>query len=194
MQQSADGILREATEQQQQAREVRAQAWMLHEFAEELAWQKVRYHCKYVMSTSRLVRGGERPRSGGPRTSSAHRNWPRSSTTRGGPRALQLAGRAGIPRRRRRVVCRGRRQERWVGAPDEHQPDIIRFYCGWLRSFFDIDEVKLRVWLYLHEGLPLRPAIDHWSEITAIPDQQFKKPYRAKGNAQIRKSSTSSVV
>src|SRR5688500_469046 len=32
-------------------------------------------------------------------------------------------------------------------------PRMIRFFCVWLRRFFEIDESRLRVRLYLHEGL-----------------------------------------
>ena len=34
-------------------------------------------------------------------------------------------------------------------------PRMIEFFCRWLRHFFDIDESRLRVRLYLHEGLDL---------------------------------------
>ena len=33
--------------------------------------------------------------------------------------------------------------------------------------------------LYLHDGLDLEAAIDFWSMLTAIPLDQFTKPYRA---------------
>ena len=31
-------------------------------------------------------------------------------------------------------------------------PRMIAFYCAWLRRFFEIDETRLRLRLYLHEG------------------------------------------
>ena len=34
-------------------------------------------------------------------------------------------------------------------------PRMIAFFCAWLRRFFEIDETRLRVRLYLHEGLDL---------------------------------------
>lgn len=58
----------------------------------------------------------------------------------------------------------------------------------WLRRFFDIDESRLRVWLYLHEGLDLEAALAFWSELTSIPLTQFGKPYRAKPDPSIRKA------
>jgi hypothetical protein len=40
-------------------------------------------------------------------------------------------------------------------------PRMIYFYCCWLRRFFTVDESRLRVHLYLHEGLDLASAIAH---------------------------------
>ena len=65
-------------------------------------------------------------------------------------------------------------------------PAMIRFFCAWLRQFFDIDEVRLRVRVYLHEGLDLDAAEKFWSEITAVPRSQFRAPYRAKADPTMR--------
>jgi hypothetical protein len=56
----------------------------------------------------------------------------------------------------------------------------------WLRSFFAIDESRLRLKLYLHDGLDLLAANLFWSELTAIPVDQFGAPYRATPDASIR--------
>ena len=58
-------------------------------------------------------------------------------------------------------------------------PRMILFFCTWLRRFFDVDERRLRVSLYLHAGLDLDRAQQFWSDLTAIPTDQFRKPYRA---------------
>ncbi|HEV8653798.1 MAG TPA: helix-turn-helix domain-containing protein [Actinomycetes bacterium] len=63
---------------------------------------------------------------------------------------------------------------------------IIAFFCSWLRHFFEIDESRLRVLLYLHEGLDLRVAMAYWSAVTGIPEPQFGKPYRAVPDPSIR--------
>jgi hypothetical protein len=63
---------------------------------------------------------------------------------------------------------------------------MITFYCAWLRRFFEIDETRLRVRLYLHEGLDLDAAVAFWSELTGIPMSQFQKPYRAVPDPTIR--------
>lgn len=65
-------------------------------------------------------------------------------------------------------------------------PRLIAFFMTWLRCFFDIDEGRLRLRLYLHEGLDLDEAVEFWSSITGIPSTQFGKPYRAVANPSLR--------
>jgi len=65
-------------------------------------------------------------------------------------------------------------------------PRMIGFFCSWLRRFFEIDESRLRVHLYLHQGLDLAAAIAYWSALTSIPPTQFLKPYRAVPDPSIR--------
>jgi len=65
-------------------------------------------------------------------------------------------------------------------------PRMVAFFCSWLRRFFAIDESRLRVRLYLHEGLDLVATTAHWSEVTGIPESQFRKPYRAVPDPSIR--------
>ena len=67
-------------------------------------------------------------------------------------------------------------------------PRMIAFYCAWLRRFFEIDEARLRVRLYLHEGLDLAGSVAYWSEVTGIPPSQFQKPYRAVPDPTIRRA------
>ena len=65
-------------------------------------------------------------------------------------------------------------------------PRMIELYCAWLRQFFEIDETRLRVRLYLHEGLDLGASVAYWSALTGIPPSQFQKPYRAVPDPSIR--------
>lgn len=67
-------------------------------------------------------------------------------------------------------------------------PRMIAFFCAWLRRFFDIDESRLRIRLYLHEGLDIEAANEFWSELTGIPAACFGKPYRAKADQSRRKT------
>lgn len=65
-------------------------------------------------------------------------------------------------------------------------PRMILFFCTWLRRFFQIDESRLRLCLYLHEGLDLDAANEFWSNLTDMPMSQFVKPYRAVPDPSIR--------
>jgi transcriptional regulator with XRE-family HTH domain len=56
---------------------------------------------------------------------------------------------------------------------------MVAFFCAWLRRFFDVDEGRLRVRLYLHKGLDIDTANAFWSSVTTIPIAQFRMPYRA---------------
>ena len=65
---------------------------------------------------------------------------------------------------------------------------MVRFFCAWLRRFFRIDETRLRARVYLHEGLDLDAAYSHWSEVTGVPTDQFRAPYRAVADPSIRRA------
>jgi hypothetical protein len=67
-------------------------------------------------------------------------------------------------------------------------PKMVEFFCAWLRRFFEIDERRLRVRVYLHEGLDLGAAEDHWAAVTGVPREQFRKPYRAVADPSIRRN------
>jgi hypothetical protein len=67
-------------------------------------------------------------------------------------------------------------------------PRMIEFFTRWLRPFYEVDERRLRLKLYLHDGLDLEAANTFWSDLTGIPLAQFTKPYRAVPHAGIRRS------
>lgn len=81
----------------------------------------------------------------------------------------------------------GKKTDRDVALANT-DPRFIAFFCAWLRKFFAVDERRLRVHLYLHEGLDLEAAISFWSALTDIPREQFGKPYRAVPDGGIRNS------
>ena len=62
-------------------------------------------------------------------------------------------------------------------ATSSSPPRRSRSLCAWLRRFFAIDEARLRVRMYLHEGLDLDAAHAFWSEITGIPVAGLRAPY-----------------
>jgi hypothetical protein len=63
---------------------------------------------------------------------------------------------------------------------------MISFFLAWLRTFFEIDESRLRLKLYLHAGLDLDAAMEFWSRLTEIPCSQFTAPYRAVPDSTLR--------
>jgi hypothetical protein len=65
-------------------------------------------------------------------------------------------------------------------------PRMILFFATWLRTFFSVDESRLRLRLYLHQGLDLVEATAFWSELTEIPLSQFGAAYRAVPDSSIR--------
>jgi hypothetical protein len=65
-------------------------------------------------------------------------------------------------------------------------PRMVVLFCTWLRHFYEIDESRLRLTLYLHQGLDLPAAMAYWSALTGIPQSQFCKPYRAVPDPSIR--------
>jgi hypothetical protein len=67
-------------------------------------------------------------------------------------------------------------------------PAMMAFFCAWLRCFFAVDESRLRVRVYLHEGLDLDRAEQFWSEATGVPRGQFSRAYRAKADPSIRRT------
>ena len=64
--------------------------------------------------------------------------------------------------------------------------EMMRFFSAWLRHFFVIDESRMRVRVYLHEGLDLDAAEAHWSSVVGVPRSQFGKAYRAIPDPTIR--------
>jgi hypothetical protein len=65
---------------------------------------------------------------------------------------------------------------------------MIAFFLAWLRHFFTIDESRLRLRLYLHEGLDLEAATEFWVQVTWIPPAQHGKVCRAVPDPSIRKA------
>jgi hypothetical protein len=64
-----------------------------------------------------------------------------------------------------------------LGLANTSGPVMVSF-VRWLRHFFEIDESRLRVRLYLHDDLDVDAATAYWSALLRIPEQQFHRPYR----------------
>jgi hypothetical protein len=186
-------------EEQNRARDLRAQGWTLGEICEELAVSKASASlwCRDVeideavlaeRRRARFLRGNEGAR-------------------RRGPNALQRAKQAQIEEAaaegRERVGRMSDRELLLVGAalyagegsktPGEvrfanSDPRMIAAFVVWLQRCFAVEIGAMRVRLYLHEGLDLAAANAFWSDLTGIPQAQFRKPYRAVPDPSIRRS------
>ena len=170
-------------EEQQQARQLRARAWTLQEIADELGVAKssVSLWVRDVpvdTTQRRSAVTGRRPRV----TDHPLRRrklaeiaacdaWGREQLGELSDRDLLIAGTA-------LYAGEGSKREGMVSLANTHD-GMIRLFCRWLRVLFEIDESRLRVMLYLHDGLDLDAAQRHWSQVTGIPVAQFTKPYRA---------------
>lgn len=173
--------------EQERARALRAEAWTLAEIAAELGVAR--------SSVSLWVRDVE------------FAARPRRSGRRRAPNRLQVAKQAEIERLRQEGAERiGALSERDLlvagtalyageGAKRDGEvrftntdPRMVLLFCTWLRRFFAIDEARLRARLYLHEGLDLDAATCFWSELTAIPADQFRQPYRAAADPTLRRA------
>jgi len=65
-------------------------------------------------------------------------------------------------------------------------PRLHAFFVAWLRHFLSPDESRLRMSVYLHEGLDLEASEAFWSGVTGVPRNQFHRAYRAKADPGIR--------
>lgn len=174
--------------EQQRARELRAEAWTLRDIATELGVSK--------SSVSLWVRDVEfvpRPRNRGHPSMQPH--------------PMHVRKLAEIERCRQEGIERiGRLSDReflvlglalYAGEGGKTNGDVrfansdprmILTFITWLRHFFDVDESRVRMRLYLHEDLDLDAAIEFWSQLNAIPPSQFGKPYRAVADNTLRRN------
>lgn len=173
------------TIEQEQARALRAQSWTLQEIADELGVAK--------SSVSLWVRDVDfvpKPRQPG-----AHRvPHPWKVRKEAEIEALLLEGCERIGKMDDRDLYiagvalyagEGSKTDGRVKLANS-DPRMIGLFCTWLRRFFEVDEARLHVQLYLHQGLDLEAASQFWSELTDIPVAQFFKPYRAVPDVGIR--------
>jgi hypothetical protein len=175
------------TEEQEEARRLRADAWTLADIAEKLGVSK--------SSVSLWVRDV-------PFTPSPRRYGPRRRPNRlheAKLRQIEECNTEGIERLGilddSAFLAAGAALYAGEGAKADHSvvfantdPAMIRFHCAWLRHFFEIDESRLRARVYLHQGLDLEAAEEFWSTLTGIPRDQFRAPYRAVADPTIRRN------
>ncbi|HWM21534.1 MAG TPA: hypothetical protein VNO51_17705 [Ilumatobacteraceae bacterium] len=173
--------------EQQRARQLRAEAWTLADIATELSVSK--------SSVSLWVRDVEfvpnpRRRTRPPRVSSLHFRKI-EEIERADAAAIECVGRmndrelylVGVAL----YLGEGFKRDGQVGMANT-DPSVLRLFLTWLRRCFSIDESRLRVRLYLHEGLDLDAAELFWSDLLEIPRSQFRAPYRAVADPTRRRS------
>lgn len=56
-------------------------------------------------------------------------------------------------------------------------PEMIKVMMRYFREVCEVEEVKLRGHIHIHEHLDVEAAEDYWSSITAIPKHRFYKTY-----------------
>ncbi len=184
-------------EKQNRARDLRAQGWTLTEICEEVGCSRssASLWCRDVELDEEVLERRRRAR---------FLNGNEGARLRG-PNKLQRRKQAEIEEARVMGI-------ETVGSPNEREflmaglayysgegsktdgavkfansdPRLMSFFVAWLRHFFEIDESRLRLGLYLHQGLDLDAANGFWSEVTGIPLTQFIKPYRAVPDPSIR--------
>ena len=186
-------------EEQNRARDLRAQGWTLGEICEELAVSRASASlwCRDVeideaalaeRRRARYLHGNEGARRRGPNKLQQARQadidlgrrWGATVIGTLSDRDLMIAGAA-------LYAGEGSKTGGTVGFANS-DPRMIALFLRWLRRFFTIDEERLRVALYLHEGLDLDAAISFWSAVTGVPPDQFRKPYRAVPDPSIRRA------
>lgn len=56
-------------------------------------------------------------------------------------------------------------------------PAIIRTFLLFLRTSYILDEKRFRIYLYCYSNQDVQKLLKFWSSITAIPLEQFSRPY-----------------
>jgi len=172
-------------EKQEQARVLRAQSWKLMDIARELGVAKssVSLWVRDVEFVPLPVRHSAHRRPSSLHTKKLQEieecnQWGTEVIGKMSDEAFFAAGVA-------LYAGEGSKNDGSVGFANT-DPTMIAFFCNWLRHFFDVDESRMRGSIYLHEGLDIDAAQNHWSEVMEIPAEQFRKPYRAVPDSSIR--------
>jgi hypothetical protein len=183
--------------ERERARDLRAQAWTIGEIVAEL--DVSRSSVSVWVCDVRFDEATRAARAGANRRRGARKRGPNRLQQRKQTEIDRLLA-AGIERigrlSDRDLLIAGTALYAGEGAKTDggvvkfanSDPRMVLLFCTWLRSFFDVDETRLRVHLYLHEGLDLDGARSFWSALTGIPLTQFGRPYRAVPDPSIRRS------
>jgi len=182
--------------EQNRARDLRAAGWTYNEIAAEVGVSKssVSLWCRDVEpDADEWAARSTANRNFGARTKRPH---PQQLAKQAEIARLQAEGRDRIGRLTdREFLVAGVALYAGEGAKTDGQvrmancdPRLLLFFVTWLRRFFVIDERRLHVRVYLHEGLDLEAANSFWSDLTGIPLSQFGQPYRPVARHGIRRT------
>lgn len=180
-------------EERAQARDLRAQGWTMADIAVQLGvarssvslWAR---DVPFTPDTDRTRQRKARARRRGPNVLQRRKQEEIDRLlAEGAERIGQLSEREFLIAGAALYAGEGSKRDGMVALANT-DPRFIAFFCAWLRHFFAIEEGRLRLYLYLHEGLDMEAAIELWSQLTGIPREQFGKPYRAIPDAGIRHS------
>ncbi len=172
--------------EREQARELRAQAWTLQEIADELGVAK-----GTVSVWVRDVEFTPKPRNRGHPAGSKHPMRVRKEVEIEQCRDDAMVWAHSVTQRERSMFAlglyagEGSKTGNTLGMANTN-PRLLWEFVEWIRRDFMIDESRLRVVVYLHEGLDLDAAEAFWSRVLSIPRSQFTKPYRAIADSTIR--------
>lgn len=171
--------------EQEKARELRASGMTLAEIAAELGVAKssVSLWVRDVPFTPSKRRYGARVRPNAlMRRRQAEIDW---GLAAGRERIAALSERDLLVAGAALYAGEGAKRDRQVVFANS-DPRMVKLFMRWLRTFFSIDESRLRIRLYLHEDQDLDVASAAWVESTGIPLTQHRAPYRAEANPSIR--------
>lgn len=65
-------------------------------------------------------------------------------------------------------------------------PHMIAIFASFIRKIYQVEEKRLRVYLYCFEGSDTNELIKYWSKITHVPIEQFTKPYIKKRTSDLK--------
>ncbi len=177
-------------EERARARELRAQAWTMPEIAEELGVSKSSVSLwtrdvEFDRRARRSRRTGLRPRGSDHPMRRRKLEQIAAADAQGRELIGDLTDRDLLIAGLGLYAGDGSKRDGEVIFAN-NDPGLVGFFCHWLRTCFEVEEHRLRVRLYLHEGLDVEAATAFWSEVTGIPATQFRKAYRAEANGSIR--------
>jgi hypothetical protein len=182
--------------ERERARELRAQAWTIGEIVDDLGVSRSSVSVwvrdvRFDEATRAARAGANRRRGARVRAPNRLQQWKQAEIDRllaeGIERIGQLSDRDLLIAGTALYAGEGAKTDGGVVFANS-DPRMVALHLRFLRRFFDVDESRLRLRLYLHEGLDIDRAISFWSGVTAIPPNQFLAPYRAVPDPSVRRT------